>query len=405
MNTAVVTGIGVTAPTGLGTDAYWAATTAGSTAIRPVDRFDAGSYPARLAGVITDFDERALLPGRLIPQTDRITQFALVATQWALADAGLDPAAHSDFDLGVVTAASAGGFEYGQRELQKLYTEGPQAVSAYMSFSWFYAVNTGQLSIRHGLRGPAAAVVTDGAGGLDALGHARRQIRQGTPAVLSGGMESAMCPMGLVSQLPGGELSTVDDPARAYRPFADDATGYVPGEGGAILLVEDAAAARRRGAPRVHGEIAGYASTFDARPGSGREPGLARAAALALDDADVLPDDVDVVFADAAGTLAGDQVEAQVLAKLFGPRGVPVTAPKTGTGRLNSGAGALDVVTALLAIRDGVIPPTVNVERVGRRYEIDLVLGEARRTPVRTALVLARGKGGFNAAVVVRAAT
>jgi act minimal PKS chain-length factor (CLF/KS beta) len=119
----------------------------------------------------------------------------------------------------------------------------------------------------------------------------------------------------------------------------------------------------------------------------------------------VLPDDVDVVFADAAGTLAGDQVEAQVLAKLFGPRGVPVTAPKTGTGRLNSGAGALDVVTALLAIRDGVIPPTVNVERVGRRYEIDLVLGEARRAPVRTALVLARGKGGFNAAVVVRAAT
>jgi len=188
MNTAVVTGIGVTAPTGLGTDAYWAATTAGSTAIRPVDRFDAGSYPARLAGVITDFDERALLPGRLIPQTDRITQFALVATQWALTDAGLDPSAHSDFDLGVVTAASAGGFEYGQRELQKLYTEGPQAVSAYMSFSWFYAVNTGQLSIRHGLRGPAAAVVTDGAGGLDALGHARRQIRQGTPAVLSGGM-------------------------------------------------------------------------------------------------------------------------------------------------------------------------------------------------------------------------
>jgi act minimal PKS chain-length factor (CLF/KS beta) len=217
-------------------------------------------------------------------------------------------------------------------------------------------------------------------------------------------MESAMCPMGLVSQLPLGTLSTVDDPARAYLPFADSASGYVPGEGGAFLVVEDAATARKRGAPAVYGEIAGYAATFDARAGADREPGLARAAVLALQDADVLPDDVDVVFADAAGTLSDDLLEAQVLAKLFGPRGVPVTAPKAGTGRLNSGAGALDVVTALLAIRDGVIPPTVNVESVGHRYEIDLVLGEERRTPVRTALVLARGVGGFNAAVVVRAA-
>jgi act minimal PKS chain-length factor (CLF/KS beta) len=333
-----------------------------------------------------------------------MTQLALVATEWALADAGVEPGSLSDFDVGVVTAASAGGFEFGQRELEKLYTQGPHTVSAYMSFSWFYAVNTGQMSIRHGLRGPAAALVTDGAGGLDALGHARRQVRQGTPVVLSGGMESAMCPMGLVSQLPGDRLSTCDDPRRAYLPFDEDACGFVPGEGGAILVVEDAGAARGRGAPRVYGEVAGYAATFDPPPGSGREPGLGRAAALAIADANLMPDDVDVVFADAAGVPAEDQSEAQVLAKLFGPRGVPVTAPKTMTGRLSSGAGALDVATALLAMRDGVIPPTVGVDRLAPRCEIDLVVGEPRPARLRTALVLARGIGGFNTGVLLRAA-
>src|SRR5437763_868970 len=287
---AVVTGIGITAPNGIGVDAYWSATVSGRSAIGPITRFDASPYPVRLAGVIADFD-------------------------------------------------------------------------------------------------------------AGALGRARRQVRQGTPMVLTGGHGSAMCPMGLVSQLPTGRLSTRD----TYIPFAEDACGYLPGEGGAILVVEDAARARERGR-RTYGEIAGYAATFDPPPGSGREPGLLRAAQLALADADVVADDVDVVFADAAGIPADYAVEAHALAKLFGPRGVPVTAPKTMTGRLNSGACVLDVATALLAIRDGIIPPTVNVPRVAAGSEIDLVTGDARAAQVRTALVLARGAGGFNAAVVVRPA-
>ncbi|MEV0001587.1 ketosynthase chain-length factor [Micromonospora sp. NPDC050980] len=401
MSRAVVTGVGVLAPTGVGAEAHWAATVAGRSAIGPISRFDAGTYPVRLAGEIADFDPRSHLPSRLIPQTDRMTQLALVATEWALADAELTVDDRRDFDFGVVTSASAGGFEFGQRELQKLWTEGPATVSAYMSFSWFYAVNTGQISIRHKLRGPASALVTDQAGGLDAVGHARRLVRDGTPAVITAGVDSSLCPMGLVSQLPSGQLSRRRDPATAYRPFGADASGSVVGEGGAVLIVEDAAAARRRGAPRVYGEISGYAATFDPPPGSGRESGLSRAAALALDQADVLPDDIDVVFADAAACPRADLAEAQALEKLFGPGGVPVTAPKSMTGRLGAGAGALDVATALLAMRAGVVPPTVNVGDLAPGHQIDLVTSP-RRMPVRTVLVLARGQGGFNAAVVLR---
>ncbi|GAA3343128.1 ketosynthase chain-length factor [Amorphoplanes nipponensis] len=399
---AAVTGLGVLAPNGVGTGDYWRHTRAGTSGIRPITRFDASRYPIRLAGEVRDFDPAAHLPGRLVPQTDRMTQLALVATEWALADAGLAPDAAHDFDFGVVTSASAGGLEFGQRELQKLWTQGPSTVSAYMSFSWFYAVNTGQISIRHKLRGPAAALVTEQAGGLDAVGLSRRLVADGTPVVITAGVDGALCPMGVAGQVPAGQWSTCDDPARAYRPFDAGASGGVAGEGGAVLVIEDGAAARRRGA-RVYGEIAGYAATFDPPPGSDREPGLGRAAATALRQADLVPDEIDVVLADAAGTLAGDRAEADALEKLFGPRGVPVTAPKTMTGRLSAGAGTLDVATALLAMRDGIIPPTVNTGGDGYGHQIDLVTS-LRHVPVRTALVLARGIGGFNAAVVLRAA-
>lgn len=398
---AVVTGMGILAPNGCGVEDYWAATLAGISGIVPIERFDASAYPVRLAGEIRGFEPAAHLPGRLIPQTDRMTQLALVATEHALADAGLVADDARDFEFGVVTSAAAGGFEYGQRELQKLWTEGPSSVSAYMSFSWFYAVNTGQISIRHKLRGPAAALVTDQAGGLDAMGLSRRLIADGTPVVITAGIDSALCPMGLVGQISNGHLSTCDDPTRAYRPFAAGASGGVMGEGGAVLIVEDADAARRRGA-RTYGEVAGYAATFDPAPGSERDPGLGRAAALALRQAALLPEEIDVVFADAAGTPDGDRAEVDALEKLFGPGGVPITAPKTMTGRLGAGAGVLDVATALLAIRDGIIPPTINSGGDGFGHQIDLVT-TPRRATLRTALVLARGIGGFNAAVVLRA--
>ncbi|SEB31069.1 act minimal PKS chain-length factor (CLF/KS beta) [Streptomyces misionensis] len=399
---AVVTGIGVVAPNGLGAEEYWKATVEGRSGLGPITRFDAAQYPSRVAGEVPGFVAEEHVPSRLIPQTDHMTRLALTAADWAVRDAGIDPAALDEYGMGVVTAASGGGVEYGHRELQQLWSKGKEYVSAYQSFAWFYAVNTGQISIRHRMRGPSGVLVTEQAGGLDVLGHARRHVRRGTSLVVSGGVDGALCPWGWVAQIATGRLSEVADPARAYLPFSADACGYVPGEGGAILLVEKAESVFGRGGGQVYGEVAGYAATFDPRPGSGRPPGLQRAAELALADARLTPEDVDVVFADAAGVPALDRAEAEALVALFGPRGVPVTAPKTMTGRLFGGGAALDAATALLALRDGVVPPTVGVEAPADGMELDLVTGAAREARLGTALVLARGYGGFNAALVLR---
>lgn len=398
----VVTGLGVVSPNGLGAEDYWDATLGGKNGIGRITRFDPAGYPSVLAGEVPGFVAEDHLPSRLLPQTDRVTRLALVATDWALQDAGVDPGEQPEFDMGVITASAAGGFEFGQGELQNLWARGSQYVSAYQSFAWFYAVNSGQISIRNGMKGPSGVVVSEGAGGLDAVAQARRQIRKGTPLIVTGGVDASVCTWGWVAQLSTGRLSTSGEPTRAYLPFDRDAAGYVPGEGGAILIAEDAETARSRGA-HVYGEIAGYGATMDPRPGSGREPGLRKAIEVALADAGTAPGEVDVVFADGAGDPALDRVEADAISAVFGPRAVPVTVPKTMTGRLYSGASPLDLAAAFLSIRDGVVPPTVHVDPCPD-YPLDLVLGRPREVRVRTALVLARGSGGFNSAMVVRAA-
>lgn len=397
----VFTGLGVAAPNGLGVERWWAATLRGESGIRPLTRFDASGYPARLAGEVPGFDPAAHIPSRLLPQTDHMTRLALATAQEAITDSGVDPEQLPEYAAGVVTASSAGGFEFGQRELQALWSKGGRHVSAYQSFAWFYAVNTGQISIRHDMRGPSGVLVTEQAGGLDAVAQARRQLRKGSSLIVTGGVDGALCPWGWTAQLASGRLSTAPDPDRAYRPFDALACGHVPGEGGAILVLEDAAAAAARGAGG-YGELAGYGASFDPAPFRGGEPGLRRAAELALAEAGVSPQEIDVVFADAAGSPDLDRSEAEAITAIFGPYGVPVTAPKTMTGRLLAGGSSLDLAAALLAIRDGVLPPTVHVERLAPGVSIDLVTGAPRRCPVRSALVLARGQGGFNAAVVVR---
>ncbi|GAA3183631.1 ketosynthase chain-length factor [Nonomuraea roseoviolacea] len=395
----VVTGVGVVAPVGLTPEEYWAALLSGRSGIRPLRRFDPARLPSPLAGEVEGFEPRDHLPARILPQTDLMTQYALYAADRAIAESGFEPA--SPLDVGVITASASGGFDFGQRELQHLWHDGPDHVSAFMSFAWFYAVNTGQISIRHDLRGPVGVMVTEQAGGLDAIAHARRKVARGTPMMVTGGMDSSLCPYGMAALTRWGRLSTAGDPAAAYLPFDRRAGGHVPGEGGAILTLEQGGAARARGA-RVYGRIAGYGASFDPPPGSGRPPALIRAVEAALADAGIAPADVALVIADAAADPGLDAEEARTLAAVFGPRGVPVTAPKTLTGRLYSGAAPLDVVTALLALREGVAPATANVRDVDPELPVDLVLGDPRPITGDAALVVARGAGGFNSAMVVR---
>lgn len=396
----VVTGIGLIAANGFGREEHWAATLAGRTGIGPITLFDPEPYPVRLAGEISGFDPVDHLARSLVVQTDRGTQFGLVAAGMALADAELDPAAEDEYGMAVITASASGGAEFGQREIQNLWGRGPRTVGPYQSIAWFYAATTGQISIRHGMRGACGVVSAEQAGGLETLAQGRRLVDTGDARVaLVGGAESSICPYVLVAELTTGRLGRPTRPAGAYTPFGPTSTGYVPGEGGAMLVLEDERHADARGAPHRYGQVAGYAATFD--PGGRAYPTLRRAVERSLALAGLAPADVDVVFADAIGVPELDAVEAAVLADVFGPRGVPVAVPKALFGRLAAGGSALDTAAALLCIRDGVIPG--GAVEPAEQYPLDLVTA-TRVADVRTAVVLARGHGGFNASLVVTAA-
>ncbi len=402
---AVITGLGVVAPTGIGADEHWRATLAGELAVRPIEAFDTSRYAATLAGQVPGFDVTEHVPDRLAVQTDRWTWLAFAATSMALADAGYDPSAHDPYATSVILGAGSGGNEFGQREIQALWSRGRKAVGAYQSIAWFYAASTGQLAIHHGTKGPCGAVVSDAASGIDSLGWADRTIRRGTGAVLAGGTEAPLTPYSLTIQTSSGHLSTATDPKAGYKPFDRAANGHLPGEGGAILVVEDAAAARARSAPAGYGVIAGYAATQDAHHYRTAAPGgrqYARAIGLALQRAGVRPDEVDMVLADGAGRPDADAAEAQALCSVFGPHAVPVTAPQGLFGRLLAGGSALSVATALLAMRNGVIPPVGNLDDPDPAYGLDLVR-RPRERRLETVLVTARGQGGFNSALVLRA--
>lgn len=401
---AVITGIGVVAPTGIGVEEHWRNSLAGACRIAPIASFDASGLPVRLAGEVTGFDVTKFVENRLVVQTDRWTWMALAATRLALEDAGLEPHEDDPFSLSVVTASASGGNAFGQREIQSLWAEGPRAVSAYQSIGWFYAASSGQISISHQLKGACGVLMADSAGGIDALAQARRLIRRGTSAVAAGGTEAPLSPYALACQLSQATLSRSDDPATAYRPFAADAQGHVPGEGGAMLIVEEASRARERGV-RSYAEIAGTAATHDAHhptdpPADCRQ--LTRAMREAIARAGCTPDDVDVIFADGAGDQRSDELEAAAIREVMGSRPVPVTVPKTMTGRLYSGAAALDLAWAALALFHGIIPPSANLDSVIDDYGLDVVTGTRHVRRLRTALVVARGTGGFNSCAVLR---
>ncbi|MCD2462665.1 MULTISPECIES: ketosynthase chain-length factor [unclassified Streptomyces] len=400
---AVVTGVGVIAPNGLRADAYWKSVREGLGVLDLITREGCQDLPLKVAGEVRGFDANALIEERFLVQTDRFSHYAMAAAQLALDDAGLSRENPEEpFEIGVVTAAGSGGGEFGQRELQKLWGQGSKFVGPYQSIAWFYAASTGQISIRSGFKGPCGVVASDEAGGLDGIAHAARAVRRGTGAVVVGAAEAPLAPYSMVCQLGYPELSTVEDPDRAYRPFTAGACGFVPAEGGGMLVVEDESRARDRGAA-VRAVVAGHGATFTgaSRWEESRE-GLARAIRVALDEAGCAPEEVDVVFADALGVPEADRAEALAITDALGAHGrrVPVTAPKTGIGRAYCGAPVLDTAAAVFAMEHGVVPPTPNVFDIC--HDLDLVMSRARPAELRTALVLSRGLMGSNAALVVR---
>ncbi|MEU0970321.1 ketosynthase chain-length factor [Streptomyces sp. NPDC005917] len=401
---AAVTGIGVVAPNGTSTETFWKSVQEGRNVLDKVTRDGCEHLPMKVAGEVRDFDPAAAVEERLIVQTDRFTHFAMAAADLALEDAriGRGDTEGSPFDIGVVTAAGSGGGEFGQRELQQLWGKGSRFVGPYQSIAWFYAASTGQISIRRGFKGPCSVVAADEAGGLDALAHAARAVRRGTDVIVAGSTEAPIAPYSVVCQLGYEELSRETDPSRAYRPFTKQACGFVPAEGGAMLVVEDVGSARERGLP-VRATLDGHASTFTgASRWAETRAGLAQAIRGALAEAGCAPEEIDVVFADALGVPAADRAEALAITDVLGAHGrrVPVTAPKAGIGRGYCAAPVLDTAAAVLAMEHGLIPPTPGVYDIC--HDLDLVTGSARAAAPRTALVLSRGLMGSNSALVLR---
>ncbi len=393
-------GAGHHGPTGLGARDYWEATLAGKNGIGRITRFDPSRYPARLAGEIPGFAAEEHLPSRLLPQTDRMTRLALVAADWALEDAGIRPQELPESSMGVVTASSSGGFEFGQGELRALWSQGSQYVSAYQSFAWFYAVNSGQISIRHGMKGPSSVVVSDQAGGLDAIAQARRLIRKGTAVVVSGAVDASVCPWGWVAQ-----LAAQPDHARRAQPGVP---ALRPGGGriragrgrraprhGVRGVGTRAWRARLQRDRRVRRDVrprAGQRAPAGPAPGDRTRPGRRRDAGRAGGRRVLRRGGRPRARPHrGGGDHGGVRAEGRSGHRAEDDDGPPLL------GRGTSGPGHRVPVPARRS------DPADGARDAGPDYELDLVVGRPRAAAPRTALVLARGHGGFNSAAVVRA--
>jgi minimal PKS chain-length factor (CLF/KS beta) len=403
---AVITGIGVAAPSGMGVDAHWKTMISGESRIGRISLFDPARYPTTLAGEVADLTVEDHVPSKVAAQTDRWTWLGFAAAGEALDDAGIDPAKLDPYSMAATLASSSGGNLFGQKELQRLWSKPARTVGAYQSIAWFYAASVGQLSIHHQLKGPSSVLCAEAAGGLDSLAHAARTVRRGTPVVLAGGTECPLSPYALACQQRSGWLTERTDPLGAYLPFDADADGYVPAEGGAVFVVEDLEHALARGAEVIYGEVAGWAATHDGastvRGGAGSAEHYAAALGLAVERAGLAPSDVDVLFPDALAVPAYDTSEAAAIRAVFGPS-VPVTTQKSLVGRLYQGGSALDVATALLAMRRGLLPATTGLRTPAPGCaDLDFVR-EPRTGPIDTAVVGARGFDGFNSALAIRA--
>ncbi len=405
----VISGLGVVAANGIGKQAFWQSTSQGITGIKRIQRFASDNLLIKVAGEISDFTISDYVDRKLANRTDRMTHFALAAIQEALQDAHITLAEENPRRVGSVIANTFGGIGYVLEQLNNFYTRGPRAVSAYTAIAWLQVANVGQASIRYGLQGYSKTPANDTAGGLDAMGLAYGAIRRGAAdVILAGGCEASLHPFSLAVM---GHLSeyiycaTGDNP-RAYRPFDQRATGLILAEGAGICILEEYEHARRRGAP-IYGEIVGYGQTNDANgptPPSSNGTQYARAIRLAMREGSLSPQDIGYFSLDGRALAPSDQGEAEALHMVFGndAQQLPVSVPRTSQGHSFAAAGAIDTITAMLALQHDLIPPTINCEQLDPGYGLNMVRDEAQPFTAPAVILGGRGIGGVNVTLAVR---
>lgn len=410
----VVTGLGVVAPNGIGKEAFWHATSRGISGITRLPHHE--SAPVRVAGAVNAFVAEDYIERKLVNRSDRMTHFALAAIQEALSDARLTLQEENSRRVGAVIANTLGGVGYVLRQLHVLYTKGPRFVSAYTAIAWLNVANVGQTAIRYGIQGYCKTPVNDTVGGLDALGMASNAIRRGlADVIIAGGCEAFLSPIVLQVMAHRGLCAPGDDPT-AYRPFDRRAAGLILAEGAGMCILEDYEHARRRGAT-IYGEIVGYGQSNDAHglhapPSDGTR--YARALSLALQEGQLQPHDLAYLSLDGRALPASDEGEAAALRLAFADDGarIPASVPRTMIGHSYAAAGALDAITALLALKHGLIPPTINCQEPDPRYALNLVRETARPVPQsaqpgapgdpQAVLLGGRGVGGMNVALAIK---
>jgi len=404
----VVTGMGAISPLGNDAASTWQAVRAGRSGIDAVENFDASGLPVRIAGEVKGFDPADALGRKEARRSSRNCQFAIVAAREAVQDSGLDVRAEGE-DVGVLIASGIGGLEWIEKGVLALAEGGPRRVSPFTVPTMITDMAAGMVAIDHGARGPNFAVVSACASGAHAIGEAAEWIRRGdATAVLAGGTEGSLTPVAIAAFAAMQALSTRnDDPQRASRPFDRERDGFVIAEGAAMLVLEELSHARARGAT-IYAEIAGYGATADAyhitQPDEEGD-GARRCMQRALQRAGAQPADVGYINAHGTSTQLNDAAETRAIKRVFGEDAyrVPISSTKSMTGHLLGAAGALEAFFSVMAIHDGYLPPTINLENPDPELDLDYVPRVGREASPSLVLSTSFGFGGHNACLAIAA--
>ena len=404
----VITGLGAVTPIGNSVSAYWSGLTEASNGVAPITLFDASRHACRFAAEVKDFDPIGVLDPKEAKRWDRFCQFGVVAAKEALAESGLEINDSNRQRIGVIIGSGVGGLLTMETQAHVLEGKGPGRVSPFTVPMMIPNMATGLAAIALGAQGPSSAVATACAAGSNAIGDAFRLLQQGhADVMICGGAESAITPLGVAGFASAKALSfRNDDPATASRPFDAERDGFVIGEGAGVLVLESLEHAQGRGA-QILGEVIGYAMTCDAHHITSPIPGGtggARAMSLAIADAGLEPEDIDYVNAHGTSTPANDSNETSAIKTALGDRAkqIPVSSTKSMTGHLLGGSGGIEAVAAVLALRHGVIPPTINHQNPDPACDLDIVPNQAREQIISTALSNSFGFGGHNVCLAFR---
>ncbi len=403
----VVTGIGCVSAVGHSLQALWTAAIEGKTGIKTISLFDASQHHVRIAGDIPDWDGSQYMDAKIAKRCDRFTQFAVAAADQAVADAQLQITQSNAEDVGVLIGSGIGGMWTWETQHEILLKRGPGRVSPFLVPMMIVDMASGMVSIQTGARGPNYAAVSACASSTHALGASFEIIKRGAArAMISGGAEGAITPLSLAGFCSVKALATRNEtPETACRPFDKTRDGFVMAEGSTIVILEELQFALARGA-KIYGEIVGYGASGDAYNPVAPLPdgtGAARAMRLALEEAELAPQDIDLVNAHAPGTPEGDDMEARALQDVFGDDGSPpVYSTKPVHGHQLGATGATELALGLLSIEHGVIPQTLNCNDPEDWITLDIVRGQVREKRVDTLMNNSFGFGGHNGVIIAR---